>query len=55
MAKAGQEVHNPRQKDRIVFRETGGSGDGRRRVGITVAVSTGILALVLLRRRTSRR
>jgi hypothetical protein len=32
------------------------SGDGRRRrVGITAAVATGILALVLLRRRTSRR
>jgi hypothetical protein len=35
--------------------EKGGSGDGRRRVGVMIVVGTGILALVLLRRLTSRR
>jgi quercetin dioxygenase-like cupin family protein len=29
MAEAGQEVHNPRQKESIVFRQTAGETDGR--------------------------
>ncbi len=29
MAEAGQEIHNPRQRERIVFRRTAGETGGR--------------------------
>ncbi len=29
MAKAGEEVYNPRQKDKLVFRQTARETDGR--------------------------
>ncbi len=63
MARAGQELYNPLMGYRASYPEYSGadalemvgSGDGRRRAGIVVAVGAGILAVALLRRRASRR